>query len=100
MQHIQELDEKRQIGCRTALDQCQHELTAFQADEVVGVLGPFGNTAKVAQAAKAVVCQESFKRRAVERGKDGHGVKLSSKRHGRERPASRKTAGSLPPAAA
>lgn len=70
MQHIEELDEERQVLDRPAFDQRQHVLPLFQADKEVAVLGTGGNALEVPQAAQAVRCQKGFQLRPGQGGED------------------------------
>ena len=74
VQALQQFDEERHVGARTALHQGEDELAAFQADEEVAVLAAGGNALEVLQAAEPVGFEEDFQLRAFEGCEDGHGL--------------------------
>src|SRR5690606_24024300 len=60
MQHVQQLDDERQVLGWTALDQGQNVFALLQADEEIAVLGASDDTLEVTQAPQPERRQKGF----------------------------------------
>src|SRR5690606_33191737 len=73
MQDVEQVDHEGQLVMGAALDQGKNEFAPFQADEVVAVLGAFGDAVVLHQPAQLVGRQKVLALGTFQRGEYGHG---------------------------
>ncbi len=72
MEHVEQFDEKWQVGHRAAFDQGQDVLALLQADEEVAVFATRSNALEVTQPPKPVGRQEDFELMTLQGGEYRH----------------------------